>query len=48
MRFCAEHARELEKGLPLGGVSLDPARIEILPRPWTEPKIGALHAIGPQ
>lgn len=38
--YCAEHARELEEGTPLGSVGLDASRLEVRPREGTEPQPG--------
>jgi hypothetical protein len=49
IRYCAEHARELREGIPLGPVGLDPSCLEIEPVGTKEPDTGGtLHAIGPQ
>jgi hypothetical protein len=47
--YCHEHAREREKGTPVGGLSIDGARVDFVARETSEPKTGAdMRAIGPQ
>jgi hypothetical protein len=46
--YCDEHAREIEKGTPVGPVGIDSSRVQIVPRGRSEPNTaGSLHAIGP-
>ena len=40
--YCAEHAREIRKGVPVGPVGLDPTRIVIEPLGTAEPQPSGL------
>ena len=47
--FCTEHKRELVGGTPLGGLGLDPTRIEITSLESALPRTDFdIPAIGPQ
>ena len=48
INYCDEHAREIDKGTPLGPVGLDPARLEVTSRGTEETKMpNSAQAIGP-
>lgn len=47
--FCREHERERLVGTPMGGVGIDPCRLQVRPQETAEPKFdGNSHAISPQ
>ena len=47
--FCDEHQRELEKGIPMGGLTLNTNRLLVEPRdPDLPAATDSTHAISPQ
>jgi hypothetical protein len=49
VRYCDEHRRELEKGVPVGAVGIDPALVEVHALGTEEPVAGngILPSVGP-
>lgn len=46
--YCTEHQRELNRGTPMGGLGLDPMRIEISASETSAPRSDlGLPSIGP-
>jgi hypothetical protein len=49
VHYCAEHHREIERGVPVGAVGVDPARVEVHAIGVEEPVVGngTMPSVGP-